>query len=265
MSSGKMCSAPGCSFYASSSGVCSGHEPEAIERTAAARAEAARAAAEEERHLAVAGNLWAAKRPAANGSPKQYLVLGASPAEERRGRTHYTNPNVWLLGDEPRRAGGYNYSRYIRADYSEGRAEELREIAETYANRFDEITFDASSMCSFFSANPMSLRNRFQSFNIMLKPTGVLYLPDFNEAMNDALQMLGFETMKVRVRDLGGDTIVNMIGMQSNAVMLVAIKRPGGAAAEASHNGLYGGTRRRRRTGLRRRGVSLRKVRRNRK
>jgi len=75
-------------------------------------------------------------------------------------------------------------------------------------------------------------------------------LSDFDEQMDDALQTAGFETMKVRVRDLGDDTIVNMIRMRPDTVILAAIKRPSGSGAAAPRaagprGGVSGGTRRR--------------------
>jgi len=187
---------------------------------------AARQAAETARRLAEAARLWTASRPRApaNGSPKQYLVLGAAPHEGRRGRTHYNNPNVWLLGHEPPREGGHNYSRYIQADYGVEYAEELRAIAEAHPGKFDEISFDESSMCAIFSSGRDSLAHRFRSFYIMLKESGVFYLPDSNEEMEEALQTVGFETIKIRVRDLGGDTLINILGLRPDDVVLVGIK-----------------------------------------
>ena len=65
---------------------------------------------------------------------------------------------------------------------------------------------------------------------IMLKNNGVFFLPDYNPQIERALQNLGFETNLVRVKDLDGDTIINMLDFDKTITILVAIKRAGGIA-----------------------------------
>jgi hypothetical protein len=229
MSSGKKCAREGCNFFASSSGFCSQHDPAGEPERRACREQARRDAVEHEHHLDIARNWWIAKRPRNTNGQKRYLVLGASPHEERNGRTHYNRPNVFLLGEDPPNRAGVNYRRYIQASYSSEKTDELRTIALNYENGFDEISFDWSSMCAFYEGS-RSIQDRLQSFYIMLKNNGVFFLPDCNPQIEKALQNLGFETNLVRVKDLGGDTIINMLGIDKTIKILVAIKRAGGLA-----------------------------------
>jgi len=223
MSSSEKCSEPGCSFHPGPSGQCSQHSNEGKQRTAAKREANAQNAARRAARLnadAAEWAQWTAHRPRVNQGQKTYLVMGASPDEHRRGRTHYDNSRVWLLGNEPKK-GGVNYSRYIQGDYSESKAGKLRQIALENANRFDEITFDESSMCEFRGAGE-SVMHRFQSISIMLKPNGVLFLSDVSDEFEHVLTQLGFHTMTIRVRDLPG-TIASMV-VTSDAIVIVAIK-----------------------------------------
>ena len=221
MSSAKQCAEPNCTFFASaSSPYCSKHSPEGKIAETEARA---RRNAEEEESLDAAAELWSQRRPAKSGDTK-YLVLGATPHEERGGRVHYDNNDVYLLSSEdPRSNSSINYSRYIQADYSDKKAIELRTISEGYKNMFDEITFDSSTMCAF-SHNNINIAYIFQSFYNMLKANGVFYLPQSSPEIESALRRVKFDIMKVRVEDLGGDTIVNMIQLNPDSTVIVAIK-----------------------------------------
>lgn len=229
MSSGKKCAGEGCNFFASSSGFCSRHDPAGEPERRARREQAKRDAIIHEHHLDEARNWWIAKKPKGANGPKRYLVLGASPHEERKGRTHYNRPNVFLLGEDPPNRAGVNYRRYIQASYNSEKTDELRKIALDYENGFDEIAFDWSSMCAFYEGSRL-IEDRLQSFYIMLKNNGVFFLPNYNPQIEQALQNLGFETHLVRVKDLDGDTIVNMLGFDKNLEILVAIKKAGGLA-----------------------------------
>jgi hypothetical protein len=157
MSSGSKCSKNGCTFFASKSGFCSQHDPageaERTQRREQDREQKIRFQAKEKRRLEEAREWWNAMRPRDSNSPKRYLLLGATPHEERRGRTHYNRPNVFLLGHDLPNRKGVNYRRYIEADYSSENADRLREIALNYEDQFDEISFDWSTMCAFFGGD----------------------------------------------------------------------------------------------------------------
>jgi hypothetical protein len=60
----------------------------------------------------------------------------------------------------------------------------------------------------------------------MLKDNGVFFLPEYNPVIDEALQRVGFQTRIVNVPDLGGDTIVNIAGIDKDSTtILVAIKK----------------------------------------
>jgi len=230
------CAEPECNLYATApTEHCSLHSPEGKARAAAAALESAAAEKIEEVQLtAAAAELRRLPLPAMG--PKQYLVLGATPHENRGERTHYNRNNVYLLGRDKRRPG-VNYRRYILADYSGAKKDELRKIANQYANRFDEISFDESAMCSFYDADG-STKHRLTSFYIMLKDNGRFYLSDASQEIEDILPGIGFRTMKVRVKDLGPEALPSIIHLNKKSIILIAIKMAGDVAP-------LGGTRRR--------------------
>ena len=95
----QICAEPGCTFSAQSGRngrYCSHHTPEGRERIA--RIEANRIAnnVAKQRQLDDAVNRW--KVFNTDRRINLRLVLGASPSENDRGRTHYNNDNVYLLG-----------------------------------------------------------------------------------------------------------------------------------------------------------------------
>jgi len=234
------CAERGCSFFATPGlSVCSRHTPEAKERaireaaTVAAASAAAAAAAEPILQQAAE---WAAyfSRPemTEDERPRHYLVLGATPFEERRGRTHYDREDVFLLSYEPiplHISPGIDVRRYIQADYSADRTNQLEELLVEHENEFNEIAFDQSCMCPFYGSTPESLQARFGVFYGLLKPNGVFFLPDIPEGTEDALRTIGFDVGHVRARDLAGYTLPNHLYpnliANPDRIILVAIKR----------------------------------------
>ena len=90
---------------------------------------------------------------------------------------------------------------------------------------FDEIAFDISTMCDF-SGRADTMVHRFASFHIMLQENGVLYISSHDEVYKQALGKAGFsEVFEMRVRDLGGNTTVDMLDFPPDYIILVAIKR----------------------------------------
>lgn len=241
------CAEPKCGLYATApTAHCSLHSPEGKAKAAAAALESAAAEKEEEVQLTAAATQLR-RLPLPAMGPKQYLVLGATPHEIRGGRTHYNRNNVYLLGKDKRRPG-VNYSRYILADYDDNKKDELRAIATRYENRFDEMSFDTSAMCSLCYVE-QSTAHRLTSFRIMLKDNGRFYLPDASQEIENILAGIGFRTMRVRVKDLGPESLPSIIQLDKTTTILVAIKMAGDAMQ-------LGGTRRRRtlrRKGSRRR------------
>lgn len=235
-SSARECLEDGCHFFANASLYCSQHNPEQVAARAAAEVVAAplrAAAAEEERERARESIEWwgTVPRNATNGRRKKYLVLGATPDEFRNGRTHYDNTDVYLLGDEPaRNTEGIDYTRYLVASYSPEHAGDLRELAHNYKSFFNEMTFDQSTMCAFHNDGD-SVRHRFESLSIMLKPNGILYLSDTSSYLQTALQEVGFDVRKLRVRDLGPDSLPSMIHFGPELEVTVGVLRGMGRGA----------------------------------
>ena len=222
------CAEPGCELYASaSSPYCSLHTPEGRAKTARNKAARAQAKAEEEIRLDE-GAEWVARLPTSDdeGKPKAFLVLGAHPAEERRGRTHYNRPNVFLLAhDRKNNQPGRNYSRYIQADYSDPGM--FEQIISKYRSRFDEIGFDwHSAPCGL----PDTFDDRVRIFNdisSMLKKNGLFYIQG---GYSKELVRSGFEANEVRLRDLvgRGDTLANILYRYEgspDSIITVAIHR----------------------------------------
>lgn len=163
-------------------------------------------------------------------SRKDYLVLGAEFNEDRRGRTHYNNPRVYLLGKEPPpdEYEEYDeYDRYIHANFDSQYTGELREMANSYQDRFDEIAFDDSTMCGFISEDAeQTLMHRIKSFYIMLKQNGVLFFSETSDDIIRACRRIGFETKQIRLADLHKDNLPKMLKFSGveHRIILLAIK-----------------------------------------
>ena len=105
-----------------------------------------------------------------------YLVLGATPHEDRGGREFYDMETIYLLSNEPRQEGLPNnaYSRYIQADFNN--PQELGPLSEHLARRFDEIAFDGSTIKLFNIDSPeRPLVERLRYLKDMLKDDGKFY------------------------------------------------------------------------------------------
>ena len=273
-----LCAEPGCQYYAGEgSKYCSRHSPEGkireAERAAEAQAWEAQTPARRAKAAKEAAKAakWFNQLPPSKGPPK-YLVLGAAPDEEKRGRTHYNDPNVWLL-DNHTVAEGTNTSRYIQADYSAREADQLRKIAQTYEGKFNQIAFDYSTTCEVHGGSVQSLTDRFESFYTMLKPNGIFILPDCGQNTEAALEYAGFsEVRKIQVKSLGDKTIISELHFSPESWEIIAIK--GGSNAEDNNaednNAEYdnaerggGAKKRSKRKSVRRRNLKLRKSRKN--
>jgi hypothetical protein len=237
--SASKCTEKGCPFFARHPlTVCSGHTEEGKALTAAKREEEAVEKARMIEELKEGRAWWNAHRPPL-AHEGRYLILGAAPHEGKRGRDYYDDPNVFLLGHELKNHRGIDYSRYLQADYSpaaeDGQA--LMNISEEYAEQFDEIAFDWSTMCSFYGkAN--SIVHIFQYFYNMLKEDGVFFLPDYTTEIESALESIGFLVKRVRIADLGGNTIVNRLKIEGeNTPVVVAIKRSGSGSGNGVNHG----------------------------
>lgn len=171
--------------------------------------------------------IWSRRPVDTYRSSKDYLVLGATFDEEKRGRTHYNNPRVYLLDHEEPPNEDEKNARYIHADFHSEHAGELREVANTYANRFDEIAFDQSTMCGFISEDAQdTLKNRIESFYIMLKQNGVLYFSESSRDIISACRRVGLEPMRIRLADLHMDNLPKMLkfSRMEDRVILLGIK-----------------------------------------
>lgn len=264
MSSGKKCAEPGCTFYASSnSEYCSKHNPQAKEQMAkeAELEEAKEASLKEAKEI-----FNSIPPPEGREEYRRYLVIGASPDEYRRDRTHYNNPQVYLLDKEKPKGEGANYSRYIVADYSSEKAQELRTVAKAHAAYFDEMIFDYSTMCGIWYGDE-TLEHRFESFYIMLKDNGVLYLPECGSGNRDieyALSNIGFTTYFIRLNDLKRTPLPHMLNLAKDLIILVAIKISGRGPRNQMGGRRRGGSRGSRSRGSRSRGTRSRGSRGNR-
>ena len=230
MSSGTMCAVPGCGFHASAmSPYCSKHKkeietsPEEKAAEAARFAEAAAAANAAFREAAY----WAV--PTGKGGDKRYLVLGATPHEERRGRTHYDRHDVYLLDNVAPTHSEIDYSRYIQADYGPAHVYSLRGISDKHKKEFDEIAFDYSTLKNFSPGNGL-LTTRLECFRNMLKDDGILYIPDNIKEYERELNSAGFEAKEVRVRDIlgNGNTLPDILYagvIRDDRTIFVAKKR----------------------------------------
>ena len=105
MSSAEKCHESGCEFFANASGYCSQHNPSrvVVDSISPASVVISNREKRESRREALEWLNRHSRFPNnEKQKPKRYLVLGASPDEERHGRTHYDRKNVWLLGHEPK-------------------------------------------------------------------------------------------------------------------------------------------------------------------
>lgn len=198
---------------------------------------------------------WFSELPPSEG-PQTYLVLGATPDEDPRGRTHYKEDNVWLLGI-PTGAAGVDTSRFINADYSADHADELRTTAEEYAEKFNQIAFDSSTMCAFYAGTLDSMADRFNSFYIMLKNNGIFFVEAQSQEITAALIKAGFNDVRnVTVRDLGSNTILSKLRFGPGRTVTVGIKRVNPRGGKRS-------TRRSRRRSIRHRKFKVRTIKKN--
>jgi hypothetical protein len=110
-----------------------------------------------------------------------YLVLGASPHEDRGGRDFYDMDTIYLLSNMHRQIGLPNsaYSRYIQADFNN--PQELGPLSERLEGQFDEIAFDGSTIKLFNIDSPeRPLVERLVYLKNMLKNDGKIYFVHWN-------------------------------------------------------------------------------------
>jgi hypothetical protein len=190
--------------------------------------------------------MWSSRPQDPYISSKDYLVLGATFDEERRGRTHYRNPRVYLLGNKEPPNEDEKRARYIHADFHSRYTQELREVANTYQNRFDEIAFDQSTMCGFISEDEQyTLKHRIESFYIMLKQNGILFFSESSDDIKSACQSIGLKPMYIRLADLHIDNLPRILkfsGMEDRIILLgiktaKKINNKGGRGRRGSHRG----------------------------
>jgi hypothetical protein len=170
---------------------------------------------ESKEELNSVAEMWSRRPQDPYISSKDYLVLGATFDEDKRQRTHYNNPRVFLLGKEPPQDEYEGYDerdRYIHANFDSQYADELREMANAYQDRFDEIAFDESTMCGFISEDAeQTLMHRIKSFYIMLKQNGILFFSETSDDIINACRRFGFETKQIRLADLHKDNLPKML------------------------------------------------------
>jgi len=259
MSSGQPCKHKDCTFYRSANkNYCSQHTPEGMARVAARIAAKRAEENAKQRRFNEMKPIWdayATKLP----ETRVRLVLGAAPHEERVGRTHYDDPNTYLLGMDHEQYPGVDYSRYILCDFTN--EHQLAKVATEYPNFFDEIAFDWSTMCGF-GENAYEDAKMYRCLYRMLRENGVLYVSDSYGRSNEALQLAGFNpVLEVRRSDLTHTLVDTLLkGDRSdsrNFPVPLGIKTTGGAGAPSSGAGAGAGapssggkrsTRRRRRT-----------------
>jgi hypothetical protein len=219
-----LCVEKECTFYAGPTGYCSSHTPEGRERQKVLEEQRQQKAIALRARFDESKSWWASTYRSSRGD-KKYLVLGATPHEERRGRTHYSDENVFVLSYEPmQQCTNVDYSRYIQADYSAEAKDELRLVAEKHAGEFDEITFDGSSMCPFSDNVNGTMVHRFQSILVMLKRRGFLYLTEGSDVIVQALHAAGFaEVREMIASDMIGTPILDMLHLTTtSSIILVA-------------------------------------------
>jgi SAM-dependent methyltransferase len=100
------------------------------------------------------------------------LILGSHPKEDRRGRTFYDDPDVYLLDATPVIEEAER-ERYYQIDFRD--ASHMAALAFLIPNAFDEICFDESTT-KFFNYPLDTLQSRIQSIHRMLKVGGVFYV-----------------------------------------------------------------------------------------
>ena len=267
MNSGRKCKEKDCRYFRSAkTNYCSQHTPEGIARLAARNAAIQAEENARQRRFNAMKPRWedhARKLPVT----RTRLVLGAVPHEERHGRTHYDDPNTFLLGNDEYRKPDVDYSRYILCDFTNER--EVADVAAKYPDFFDEIAFDGSTMCGFRGNLDKNIRI-FGLFYTMLHENGVLYSSDCDET-KEALLRAGFRpVLEVRLSDLQ-DTLVDTLFLQGDRPTYVrsrsvplGIKTTGGVGAPVAlgvpgvlPSGGKRHTRRRRRRTIRRRRLPL--------
>jgi len=235
------CTKPGCTSFANpatGSGLCNKHYAEehgiSMSQAAAIRPSAPSAAARAERDalLREAGGWWEAMRPPASRGALEaqtLLALGVHPAEPRetKVRGFFEMPNVFLL-DQENKHPGFDYSRYVQLDWNKEGS--LERLSTNVGGRFDQVSFDWSTMCAFRGGPETT--SRFNALYKMLKPNGVLFLSESDPEYLGSLRNAGFqEVREVPVEALGG-TLVELLRLRERGTVtgtvIVGIKREGG-------------------------------------
>jgi len=242
------CIKPGCTSFANpatGSGLCNKHYAEehgiSISQAAAIRPSAPAAAVRAERDalLREAGGWWEAMRPPASRGAVEaqtLLALGVHPAEPRetKVRGFFEMPNVFLLDREGKKLGkDFDYSRYIELDWDKEGS--LERLSTKVGGRFDQVSFDWSTMCAFRGGPETT--SRFNALYKMLKPNGVLFLSESDPEYVGSLRNAGFqEVREVPVEALGG-TLVELLRLRERGTVtgtvIVGIKREGGGGGGA--------------------------------
>ena len=235
------CIKPGCTSFANpatGSGLCNKHYAEehgiSMSQAAAIRPSAPAAAVRAERDalLREAGGWWEAMRPPASRGAVEaqtLLALGVHPAE-KKGLKHpgfFEMPNVFLLDQEGEKLGkDFDYSRYIELDWDKEGS--LERLSTKVGGRFDQVSFDWSTMCAFRGGPETT--SRFNALYKMLKPNGILFLSESDPGYLISLRNAGFaDAREVPVEALGG-TLVELLGLRERGLttVIVGIKREGG-------------------------------------
>ena len=133
-----------------------------------------------------------------------YLVIGGHPYEERNGRTHYDNPNVFFIDNLCEYdTQYYKHDQFIHLDISS--PVQLGILAGLLPNKFDEICFDKSTF-KFFRSDI-----EYEQFS-----ESIVKNHDIRENLNNSmlLERLSFltrmlkDTGKMFISDVEGDTWV---------------------------------------------------------
>jgi hypothetical protein len=103
-----------------------------------------------------------------------YLVLGSSPFEEKQGRTHYNNKEIFLLNDtkissyyKPPKPETINDSRFFLKSFAS--PEQLGILSSLLQKKFDEICFDWSTLKFFTFDYDDSMMDHLKKVNPELR------------------------------------------------------------------------------------------------
>ena len=106
-----------------------------------------------------------------------YLVIGATPDEERFGRTYYDDPHYYQLGLKvPYSEITGDTSRFICANFRNN--DKMSEFGVTYSNRFDVIAFDMSVFKYLYGMDIPIILKILSNIVKALKPGGKFILPE---------------------------------------------------------------------------------------